>query len=115
MERLLRAPLTWLVAALAAAAAVLLISGGDGDESSPPPQPPAATTSTTTTQAASDASQDRLPLKPRHRYRALPRNETQEAVHAAVTESKPARLDAEQRGVARVVRSYVVALNARDG
>lgn len=116
MGRLLRAPLTWLVAALATAAAVLLISSGGGDGGADPaPQPPPATTTTTTTQAASDASQHRLPLKPRRRYRARPRNETQAAVHQAVTESKPARLNAEQRGIARIVRAYVAALNARDG
>jgi hypothetical protein len=54
-------------------------------------------------------------MRPRQRYRASPRNETQAAVHAAVREAKPASLNAEQRGVARVVRSYVVALSARDG
>jgi hypothetical protein len=116
MGRLLRAPLTWLVAALATAGAVLLISGGGDDgEGGPPPEPPAATTAATTTQAASDASQDALPMKPMPRHRAFPRNETQAAVHRAVTESKPARLNAEQRGIARIVRSYVAALNARDG
>ena len=116
MGRLLRAPLTWLVAALATAGAVLLISGGGDDgEGDPPPEPPAATTAATTTQAASDASQDALPMKPAPRHRAFPRNETQAAVHQAVTESKPARLNAEQRGIARFVRSYVAALNARDG
>jgi hypothetical protein len=117
MGRLLRAPLTWLAAALATAAAVLLISGGDGGggDGGSPPQPPAATT-TTTTQATREAPRNRRPSRPRSRPgRDSPRNETRAAVHKAVTEAKPARLDAEQRAIARVARAYVAALSGGDG
>lgn len=39
----------------------------------------------------------------------------QRQVHRAVAESKPARLDPDQRRVARTVRAYVAALDRRDG
>jgi hypothetical protein len=49
-------------------------------------------------------------------HRRTARNEsTRAAVRAGVSQTKPARLDAVQRGVAAVVRRYVDALDARDG
>jgi hypothetical protein len=113
MGRLLRAPLTWLVAALATAAAVLLISGGDGDEGDSAPQP--AALPATTTEATNEPSRHHDHQKAGHRHRERARNDTRAAVHEAVTETQPVRLDHEQRRVAGVVRAYVAALSARDG
>lgn len=94
-----------VVAALATAAGVLLISGeDDGDNHDGPAEVPAS-----------------LPARPQserkpdgHRPRAHG-DSTQEQVQHAVRESTRARLDPEQRQVARVVLAYVAALNQRDG
>jgi hypothetical protein len=95
-----------LVAALATAAGVLLISGDDGSDNGgrpvgepATPRPPAQTTTT--------KSQTHHP--PTHRP------STRREVHHAVRESKAPRLDPGQSQVARVVRAYVGALDARDG
>jgi hypothetical protein len=95
-----------LVAALATAVGVLLISGDDGSDSGgqPPvesatPPPPAQTTTT----------ESQTHHRPTHNQ------STRREVHQAVRQSKAPRLDPVQRQVARVVRAYVGALDARDG
>ena len=95
-----------LVAALATAAGVLLISGDDGSDNGGRPAggsatpPPPARTTTTTSQT---------------HHRPTHRPSTRHEVHHAVQESKAPRLDPGQRQVARVIRAYVGALDARDG
>jgi hypothetical protein len=106
MRRFARTAPFLLVAALATAAGVLLISGGDGsDHGGGPvgesPRPPASTHTTT--------------AKPQRRHRLTHRPSTRREVHQAVQESKASRLDPDERRVARVVRAYVAALDARDG
>ena len=105
MRRLWWTALGLLAAALATAAGVLLISGDDGGDGvqsageSPSPPPPART----------PARESRHESKP-------PRTpSTRHQVHQAVRESNAPRLDPDQRQVARVVRAYVAALDARDG
>ena len=100
----------WLVAAaLATAAGVLVLSG---DEEGGAPQRP--------------AEQQGVPTEPSvttPRQQHGPRGETSEAhpqgtraaVQEAVRSSPAPRLDPGQREVARVVRAYVAALDARDG
>ncbi len=100
----------WLVAAtLATAAGVLVLSG---DEEGGGPQRP--------------AQQQGVPTEPSvttPRQQDGPRGETSEAhpqgtraaVQEAVRSSPAPRLDPGQREVARVVRAYVAALNAREG
>jgi hypothetical protein len=95
-----------LVAALATAAGVLLISGDDGSDNGgrptggpATPSPPARTTTTTS--------------QTHHRPTHPP--STRHEVHHAVQESKAPSLDPGQRQVARVIRAYVGALDARDG
>ena len=100
----------WLVAgALATAAGVLVLSG---DEEGGGPQPP--------------ATRPGVPVEPgvttprqQHGSRGETSRAQPQGTHAAVQEavrSSPApRLDPGQREVARVVRAYTAALNARDG
>ena len=100
----------WLVAAaLATAAGVLVLSG---DEEGGGPERP--------------AQQQGVPTEPSvttPRQQHGPRGETSEAhpqgtraaVQEAVRSSPAPRLDPGQREVARVVRAYVAALNAREG
>jgi hypothetical protein len=110
VRRFARTRLVWLAAAaLATAAGVLVLSG---DEEGGGPQRP--------------AQQQGVPTEPSvttPRQQHGPRGETSEAhpqgtraaVHEAVRSSPAPRLDPGQREVARVVRSYVAALNAREG
>jgi hypothetical protein len=95
-----------LVAVAATAAGVLLISGDDGSDNggqpvgeSPTPPAPARTTTT----------------KSQKHHQRTHRPSTQREVRQAVQESNAPRLDPGQRQVARVVRAYVAALDARDG
>jgi hypothetical protein len=106
VRRFARTAAVLLVAALATAAGVLLISGDDGSDNggqpageSPTPPPPAHTTTT----------------KSQGHHRPTHRPSTRREVHQAVRESQAPRLDPGQRQVARVVRAYVGALDARDG
>lgn len=99
-----------LVAALATAAGVLLISGDDGSDNggrpvgdSPASPAPAQTTTT----------RSRTPHQATHQTTHHP--STHREVHQAVRESPAPRLDPGQRQVARVVRAYIGALDARDG
>jgi hypothetical protein len=105
VKRFLRTPLIWLAAALAAGAAVLVIAGGDADdgEHSTLEQSPATRHHPSIHQPSREGGEGRRPDRIR------------EAVRRAVSESNAARLDPRQREVARVVRSYVAALSARDG
>jgi hypothetical protein len=100
----------WLVAAALAAAAGVLVLSGD-DEGGGPQQP---------------ADQQRVPTEPggatprqQHEGGGKPPRSHPQGTRAAVKEairSSPApRLDPGQREVARVVRAYLAALNARDG
>jgi hypothetical protein len=107
VRRFARTALVLLVAALATAAGVLLISGDDGsDNGGQPagesPTPPAPV------HASTGKSRDQ-------RRSSKQRRNTHREVHQAVEESNAPRLDPGQREVARVVRAYVGALNARDG
>lgn len=103
MRRLASRPLLWLAAAvLAAAAGVLVLGGGDdGDRS----EQRAATT-----KPSHAPEHEQRPPRGRHRPGA-----ERAAVHKAVASTKAERLDLSERRVARVVRAYVAALNARDG
>jgi len=106
VRRFARTALPLLVAALATAAGVLLISGDDGSDNGgqpagEPPTPPAPARTTTT-------------KSHKHRQRT-DRPSTHREVHQAVQESNAPRLGPGQRQVARVVRAYVAALDARDG
>jgi hypothetical protein len=104
VKRFLRTPLIWLAAVLATGAAVLVIAGGGGDDGE---------------RSAREQSSTRHHPSTRHPSResgeSRRRDRTREAVRRAVSESSAARLDPRQRQVARVVRSYVAALSARDG
>ena len=86
---------------MTAGVGVLLITAA-GDDSSPPPEQPAAPATRPT-------------AKPAH----PPKEEHPGSIHAqvreAVRENPPASLDAQQRAIVRVVRSYVGALDRRDG
>jgi hypothetical protein len=105
VKRFLRTSLIWLAAALVTGAAVLVITGGDEDdgERPAPEKSPATRHRPTIRHHAREAGESR------HRGR------TRKAVRRAVSKSSPARLDPRQRQVARVVRAYVAALNAREG
>ena len=99
-----------LVAALATAAGVLLISGDDGsDNGSQPvgesPASPAPAPTTTTTSRTHHQTTHQTTHHP----------STHREVHQAVRESPAPRLDPGQRQVARAVRAYIGALDARDG
>jgi hypothetical protein len=96
------------VAALATAAGVLLISGDDGSDNGAPTQRRAATPSPPARAHAPRAESH-------HHGHGRGEPSTHRQVHQAVEESKAPRLDPSQREVARVVRAYVTALNARDG
>ena len=106
MRRFARTAGVLLVAALATAAGVLLISGNDESDNggqpvgeSPVSPAPAHTTTTTS----------------ERRHQTTHSSSTHREVHQAVRESRAPRLDPVQRQVARVVRAYVGALDARDG
>src|SRR5439155_2443606 len=106
VRRFARTALPLLVAAMATAAGVLLISGHAGSDNGgqppgEPPTPPAPARTTTT-------------KSHKHRQRT-DRPSTHREVHQAVQESNAPRLGPGQRQVARVVRAYVAALDARDG
>ena len=108
MRRLTR---SWLalaiVAAAATAGAILLITGGDDEGTGGRTASPA-----TRSAAPSPAAPKPRPTPP---PKSRDGNGIRAGVKAAVRESKPARLDPEQRRVAAVIRGYVRALNARDG
>ena len=97
-----------LVAAIAGVG-VLVISGDDegghGGGASP------GGSSLRTASAPAPGSSRRRPRPERNRSKEVTRRQ----VHAAVAQSSVARLDPAQRQVATVARSYVAALNARDG
>ena len=100
----------WLAAAaLATAAGVLILSGGE--EGGGPRQP--------AEQQGVPAEPSRAP--PRHQRQATGKPSpaqpqgTRAAGHEAVRSSPAPRLGPGQREVARVVRAYLAALNARDG
>jgi hypothetical protein len=108
MRRFARTRLVWLVvAALAAAAGVLVLSAGEEDDA--PEQP--AQRQDVPSEPAGATPRDEPPREPR---RPDPQR-TRAAVQEAVRSSPAPRLDPEQREVARVVRAYLAALNARDG
>jgi hypothetical protein len=100
----------WLVvAALAAAAGVLVLSGGKEDDD--PEQPPQL-------QGVPTKPADAPPREQAGSRRKPPRSGpegTRAAVQEAVRSSPAPRLDPAQRAVARVVRDYLAALDARDG
>jgi hypothetical protein len=97
-----------LVAALATAAGVLLISGDEGGDDNQPTQPGAAAPSLPARAHEPRAESD-------HHRHGQREPSTHRQVHQAVEESKAPRLDPSQSQVARVVRAYVAALNARNG
>ena len=109
MSRFARTRLVWLAAAaLAAAAGVLVLSG---DEEGGGPQRRRAAGHPHRAGRCDPAAAARGPAASRRSDEQGTRADVQEAVR-----SSPApRLDPEQREVARVVRAYVAALNARDG
>ncbi len=110
VRRFARTRLVWLVAAaLATAAGVLVLSGGEEDGG--PEQPAEQRDVPTRPGGATTGQQPEAREKPPRSDREGTRADVQEAVR-----SSPApRLDASQREVARVVRAYLAALNARDG
>ena len=103
---------------VAAVLALGLSACGGGETST-------ATEASTTNSATNGAA----PPPPRHRGQGAPKEaptggerkpsgshqSTHEAVRAAVSQNKPARLDPAERRAAAVVRAYVGALNSRDG
>jgi hypothetical protein len=108
MRRFARTRIVWLVvAALAAAAGVLVLSGDEEDDT---PQQPAQRQS-----VPSEPAGTTPPDEPRREPQRSDPQETRAAVQEAVRSSPTPRLDPEQREVARVVRDYLAALNARDG
>jgi hypothetical protein len=107
VKRFTRAPLVWVVAAIATAAGVLAISSETDDGGGKP------TTTATPARTAPRATTARHPNH--HRQGSTQASETRKEVHQAVAESPAPRLDPEQRRVTRAVRAYVGALNARDG
>jgi hypothetical protein len=108
MRRFVRPALVLVIAALATAGGVLLISGGDDENQG---QAPTAGPAPPPSAAPTGGSR----RTPRPRGEPPGRVSIRAQVQQAVRESKPARLDAGQRRVARAVRSYVAALNSRDG
>jgi hypothetical protein len=107
VRRFTRAPLVWVVAAVATAAGVLAISSETDDGGGQP------ATTTPPARTAPSATTARHP-NPRHRGSSNAK-QTRKEVHHAVAESPAPRLDPEQRQVVRAVRAYVGALNASDG
>ncbi len=105
----MRTRLVWLVgAALAAAAGVLILSGDDeGGPQQPAGQQGVPTKPDDVTRRQQDGARGQPPRSDAQRTRA--------AVQEAVRSSPAPRLDPGQREVARAVRAYVAALNARDG
>jgi hypothetical protein len=105
-----RTRLVWLAAAaLATAAGVLVLSG---DEEGGGPQQPAGR------QGAHTEPEGAAPRQQQEARGEPPRSNaqgTRAAVQQAVRSSPAPRLDPGQRAVARVVRAYLAALNARDG
>ena len=91
-------------------AGVLLISGDDGSDNGGQPvgESPASPAPAETT-----ITRSRTPHQATHQTTHHP--STHREVHQAVRESPAPRLDPGQRQVARVVRAYVAALDARDG
>ncbi len=110
MTRLFRNPLVWLaVAALATAVGVLVLSGSEEDDG--PQQPAERQGAPAEPGGATSGRQPETQEEPQRSDREGNRADVEEAVR-----SSPApRLDADQREVARVVRAYVAALNARAG
>ena len=110
MRRFARTRLVWLIAAaLATAAGVLVLSG---NEEGGGPQHPAEQQSVPTKPGVT------TPRQQHEAHGEPPRSHpqgTRAAVQEAVRSSPAPRLDRGQRGVARVVRAYLAALNARDG
>ena len=109
VRRFARTRLVWLVAAALATAAGVLVLSGDEEDGNPQPAErqgvPAEPGGATTRQ------QPEARGEPPRSDREGTRADIQEAVR-----SSPApRLDPGQREVARVVRAYLAALNARDG
>jgi hypothetical protein len=107
VRRIAWAVLGLLLVAVLTAGGVLLISG---DEEGDNAGKPAATESASTTA---------VPSTP-HTSSTRPHSDRQRGpvgrqVHEAVEQSSVARLDPAQRRAARVARSYVAALDARDG
>jgi hypothetical protein len=99
----------WLVAAaLATAAGVLVVSG---DEQGGGPEQPAERQGVPTEQGVTTPRQHGS----RGETSRAHAQGTRAAVQEAVRSSPAPRLDPGQREVARVVRAYVAALNARDG
>jgi hypothetical protein len=102
---------------LVAALALGLSACGGGD------QPATATQASTTGSVPSPApaqhhgegSGSRDEPKPDNHARSGHNQSTHEAVRAAVSQNRPARLDPDERRAATVVRDYVSALNSRDG
>jgi hypothetical protein len=109
MRRFARTRLVWLVvAALTTAAGVLVLSGGEEDDA---PEQPA--------ERQAPAPQADATPREQHGARREPSRPQAEGTRAdvrqAVRASPAARLDPVQRAVARVVRDYLAALDARDG
>jgi hypothetical protein len=90
----------------AAAAGVLLVAGDEGGDSGPPAQGGAP--------AAHPPTGSSDPSAPAARGGTSP-DAVRRQVHEAIAQSPAARLDPDQERVARVVRSYVAALDRRDG
>ena len=107
MRRFTRAPLVWVVAAVATAAGVLAISSATDDGSNQ---------ATPTAGSSTPRTAPRPAERPAHHHRRHSgARGTQRQVHEAVNESPAPRLDAAQRRAAGVVRAYVAALNEHDG
>jgi len=107
VRRFTRAPLVWVVAALATAAGVLAIASATDDDANH--AAPAARSSTART--ASQPAERPAQRRPRHPGGGG----THRQVHEAVKQSPAPRLDPAQRRAAEVVRVYVAALNQHDG
>ena len=107
MRRFTRAPLVWIVAAVATAAGVLVITSVTDEGGKP------ATTSSVVTHRPPRTT----PRKPpsHHGGRSEKPRGTHHQVQQAVRQSPSPRLGSPERRAAGVVRAYVAALNARDG
>ncbi|MEK6326529.1 MAG: hypothetical protein AABM66_03250 [Actinomycetota bacterium] len=110
MSRLFRNPLVWLAAAALATAVGVLVLSGD-EEDGGPAQPAERQGAPAEPGGATTPRQPEAREEPPRSDREGTRADVQEAVR---TSPEP-RLDPGQRQVARVVRAYVVALNARAG
>src|SRR5204862_1869744 len=105
VRRFTRAPLIWVIGAVATAAAVLAISSATDEGGGP-----------STTRSVAPRSPPRAHVH--HRAPQGPRNHgggTHRQVHKAVAEAPTPRLDPAERQIGSVVRAYVAALNAHDG